>query len=449
LPNIAPRANAKGPYRILVEDETGDVLLVFFLANHAWIEKSLPIGAKRWVSGKLELWDGHLQMVHPDRIVDEAGLAKLPMVEPVYGLTQGLFPRVVARAVAGALARVPTMPEWIEGETIAKLGWPTFGEAIARLHHPQLPSDIDPAGSAWTRLAYDELLANQLALVMMRARMRRIAGRGSVGDGRITGVIEANLPFALTSAQTKGVGGNPPRPRRTATDDATAAGRRRLRQTVVALLAMASVVEAGRQAALMAPTEILARQHHERLAPLGEKAGLRLALMTGRDTASQRNKTLDALGRGDIDIVIGTHALFQESVGFRDLGLAVIDEQHRFGVLQRLALGQKGEAVDMLVMTATPIPRTLVLTFFGDMDISTLREKPAGRQPIDTRALPLERLDEVVAGLARAIAKDARVYWICPLVDENEGARHCCPRASATPPCIRCSAIRSLSCTAR
>jgi ATP-dependent DNA helicase RecG len=415
-----PARNAKGPYRILVEDETGDVLLVFFLANHAWIEKSLPIGAKRWVSGKLELWDGHLQMVHPDRIVDEAGLANLPMVEPIYGLTQGLYPRVLVRAVAGALARLPAMPEWISGGTIAKSGWPSFNAAIERLHRPQLPGDVDPAGSAWTRLAYDELLANQLALVMVRARMRRIAGRGSVGDGRITAVIEANLPFALTSAQRRALEeirhdlALPQRMMRLLQGDVGSG------KTIVALLAMASVVEAGRQAALMAPTEILARQHYERLTPLTEKAGLRLALMTGRDTASQRQKTLEALARGDLDIVIGTHALFQQSVGFHDLGLAVIDEQHRFGVLQRLALGQKGEAVDMLVMTATPIPRTLVLTFFGDMDISTLREKPAGRQPIDTRALPLERLDDVVAGLARAIAKDARVYWICPLVEENE-----------------------------
>jgi ATP-dependent DNA helicase RecG len=412
--------NAKAPYRVLVEDETGDVQLVFFLANHSWIEKSLPVGGRRWVSGKLELWDGHLQMVHPDRIVDEAGLANLPMVEPVYGLTQGLYPRVVARSVGGALSRLPPLPEWIGEKTIAKSGWPAFGEALHRLHHPQQPNDIDPAGRAWTRLAYDELLANQLALVMMRARMRRIAGRASAGDGRVTSLIEASLPFALTSAQRRAVDdirrdlGAPQRMMRLLQGDVGSG------KTVVALLAMASVVEASRQAALMAPTEILARQHHERLAPLAEKAGLRLALMTGRDTASHRNKTLDALARGDIDIVVGTHALFQENVGFRDLGLAVIDEQHRFGVLQRLALGQKGEAVDMLVMTATPIPRTLVLTFFGDMDVSTLREKPAGRQPIDTRALPLDRLDEVVAGLARAIAKDARVYWICPLVDENE-----------------------------
>ena len=270
------------------------------------------------------------------------------------------------------------------------------------------------------RLAYDELLANQLALVMVRARMKKLGGRPSPGDGRYTRKIEADLPYSLTGAQ------------QTALDEIRAdltSDKRMLRlvqgdvgsgKTIVALLAMAHVVEAGRQAALMAPTEILARQHYERLGALCETAGLRLALLTGRDKAAERKVTLARLAAGDIDIVIGTHALFQESVAFADLGLAVVDEQHRFGVHQRLALGEKGAAVDILVMTATPIPRTLVLTYFGDMDVSVLREKPPGRAPIDTRAIPLERIDEVIDGIGRAIGNGARVYWVCPLVDENE-----------------------------
>ncbi|MBV9217894.1 MAG: ATP-dependent DNA helicase RecG, partial [Methylobacteriaceae bacterium] len=415
-----PGRFSKAPYRVLVEDETGDVQLVFFLTNHAWIEKSLPVGARRWVSGKLELWDGHLQMVHPDRVVDEAGLDKLAAIEPVYGLTEGLSPRVLARAVESALARLPVFPEWLDSSLQEQRGLPALRDALARLHRPQAPEDIEPTAPPYLRLAYDELLANQLALVMVRARMREAGGRASVGDGRLVRTIEAALPFSLTAAQ------------RAALDEIRtdlAAPRRMLRllqgdvgsgKTVVALLAMASMVEAGRQAALMVPTEILARQHFERIRPLAEAAGIRLALMTGRDAAAQRARNLEALASGELDVVIGTHALFQEAVAFRDLGLAVIDEQHRFGVHQRLALGQKGEAVDVLVMTATPIPRTLVLTFFGDMDVSTLRERPAGRLPIDTRAVPLDRLDEVIAGIGRAIATGARVYWICPLVAENE-----------------------------
>ena len=282
------------------------------------------------------------------------------------------------------------------------------------------PADIDPASPAATRLAYDELFANQLALLLTRARMRAIPGRAHAAAGALARRLETVLPFSLTRAQ------------RQAIDEIRAdlrVEKRMLRllqgdvgsgKTVVALLAMADVVEAGRQAAMMAPTEIFARQHYDRMAPLAAKVGLRMALLTGRDKVAARRASLAALAEGTIDIAVGTHALFQESVTFSDLGLAVVDEQHRFGVRQRLALASKGEAVDLLVMTATPIPRSLVLAYFGDMDVSALREKPPGRQPIDTRILPIERLDEVVARLSQALASGARAYWICPLVDESE-----------------------------
>jgi ATP-dependent DNA helicase RecG len=415
-----PTARSKAPYKVLVEDDTGDVELVFFLANMEWIKKRLPVGATRWISGKLELWDGRLQMVHPDRVMDAEELARMPAVEPVYSLTEGLYPRTLAKAAQGALARLPKLPEWIDEADLRRLNAPAFAEALRTLHAPATPADIDPAGPAATRLAYDELLANQLALLMIRARMRSVAGRAQVSAGRLAQRILDALPFALTGAQAQAV---------TEIRADLAAPKRMIRllqgdvgsgKTIVALLAMADVVEAGHQAALMAPTEILARQHFERIRPLAEAAGLRVALTTGRDKASERRQTLASLEAGEIDIVVGTHALFQESVAFRDLGLAVVDEQHRFGVHQRLALAGKGEAVDLLVMTATPIPRTLVLAYFGDMDVSALTEKPPGRQPIDTRALPIERLDEVVAGIGRAIADGARAYWICPLVEESE-----------------------------
>ena len=415
-----PTARSKAPYKVLVEDDTGDVELVFFLANSEWIKKRLPVGATRWISGKLELWDGRLQMVHPDRVMDSEELAKMPAVEPVYGLTEGLYPRTVAKAAQGALARLPRLPEWIDEANLRRLGAPGFAEALRAMHCPATPADVDPAGPAATRLAYDELLANQLALLMIRARMRSVAGRAQISAGRLAQRILDALPFALTGAQAQAVAeiradlAAPKRMIRLLQGDVGSG------KTIVALLAMADVVEAGHQAALMAPTEILARQHFERIRPLAEAAGLRVALTTGRDKASERRQAMAALEAGEIDIVVGTHALFQESVAFHDLGLAVVDEQHRFGVHQRLALTAKGDAVDLLVMTATPIPRTLVLAYFGDMDVSALTEKPPGRQPIDTRALPIERLDEVVAGVGRAIADGARAYWICPLVEESE-----------------------------
>ncbi len=315
---------------------------------------------------------------------------------------------------------MPRLPEWIGAETRDRLNLPGFAAALETMHRPQTPEDIDPSGRGATRLAYDELLANQLALLLARAKMRTIAGRAHVAEGALARRLEAALPFSLTGAQARAI------------DEIRGdlrAEKRMIRllqgdvgsgKTVVALLAMADVIEAGRQAAMMAPTEVLARQHFERIAPLAEKVNLRVALMTGRDRASERRDTLAALAEREIDIAVGTHALFQESVVFADLGLAVVDEQHRFGVRQRLALASKGEVADLLVMTATPIPRSLVLAYFGDMDVSALREKPPGRQPIDTRAMPIERLDEVVVGLSRALASGARAYWICPLVEESE-----------------------------
>jgi ATP-dependent DNA helicase RecG len=407
-----PAAGRKGPLRVLVEDETGDVELVFFLANFEWVRKSLPIGAVRWVSGKLELWDGHLQMVHPDRVMDDEEVARMAAVEPVYGLTEGLYLRTVQKAAQGALAKLPVLPEWAPGAALS------FAEALRLSHAPQAPVDAEPTSPARRRLAYDELLAGQLALALLRARMRRAAGRALLAEGRLGEEILAGLPYALTGAQTRAVA-------EIRADLASSDRMIRLLQgdvgagkTVVALLAIAHAVEAGGQAALMAPTEILARQHFERMAPMG--AGLRFELITGRDTPAQRREKLARLAAGEIDVAVGTHALFQESVVFRDLALAVVDEQHRFGVHQRLALAGKGEAADLLVMTATPIPRSLALTYFGDMDVSTLDEKPPGRTPIDTRVVSLERLDEVVAAISRALAAGARAYWVCPLVEESE-----------------------------
>ena len=415
-----PERNAKGPFKVLVEDETGDAVLVFFLANTDWIERSLPIGATRWVSGRLELYDGHRQIVHPDRVVDEAGLAKLPLVEPVHGLTEGLQQRFMQKAIEGALERLPNLPEWQNPSVLAanKLGG--FAESLRLLHHPREPGDIAPTSLVRQRLALDELLAQQLALRLMRGKLRRAPGREHKSAGWLAAAIEAKLPFELTGAQKRTL------------DEIRAdlsSDQRMLRlvqgdvgsgKTIVAALAMAHVAEAGRQAALMAPTEILARQHFERLEPIFDAVGLSTVLLTGRAKLSERPGLRAQISSGEARIVIGTHALITSGLIFDDLGLAVVDEQHRFGVTQRLALGAKGEAADVLVMTATPIPRSLALALFGDMDSSVLDEKPPGRAPIKTRALPQSRIGEVVDGLKRALESGARAYWVCPLVEENE-----------------------------
>ncbi|MFV0281793.1 MAG: ATP-dependent DNA helicase RecG [Rhodoblastus sp.] len=415
-----PRKYSNAPLNVLVEDDSGDdVLLVFFRTNFDWVLRALPIGEIRWFSGDLKLWNGHRQIVHPT-VLDAAKLKQLREHEPVYGLTEGLHRRSVQKAVDAALAKVSDMPEWLDAEIMRREKWPDFASALRALHAPVSAMDISPDTPARKRLAYDELLSHQLALRLVRAKMRRRSGRATQGDGRMSRAIEGALPYSLTGAQRAALA-------EIAGDMASEKPMLRLLQgdvgsgkTIVAVLAMAGAVEAGRQAALMAPTEILARQHYERIAPMAREAGMRAALLTGRDKAGERRATLEGLANGEIDIVVGTHALVQDNVVFRDLALAIVDEQHRFGVHQRLALGDKGEAADVLVMTATPIPRTLVLTYFGDMDVSNLREKPAGRQTIDTRAAPLERIDEVIAGIGRAMETGARAYWVCPLVAENE-----------------------------
>ncbi len=415
-----PPHRSRAPYRVYAHDDTGDLTLTFFNARRDYLEKLLPEGETRYVSGTAEFYDGMLQMVHPDRVVDEQGFANLPLVEPVYPLTEGLALGNVRRAMDGALARLPALPEWQDEAWVARERFPAFADALRHLHRPAEPHDIAPESLAWTRLAYDELLAGQLALALVRAHMRRQAGRGSASEGRLRARVLKALPYALTHSQQHAVDdiiadlARPQRMLRLLQGDVGSG------KTVVALIAAAAVIEAGRQSALMAPTEILARQHLNTIAPLAEAAGIRVAILTGRERGPARKDILDRLALGDIDLLLGTHALFQEDVAFRDLALAVVDEQHRFGVHQRLALTQKGEAVDVLVLTATPIPRTLVLTYFGDMDVSELREKPPGRQPIDTRTIPLSRSEEVEEAVGRALDEGKRVYWVCPLVDESE-----------------------------
>jgi ATP-dependent DNA helicase RecG len=415
-----PPGRSRAPYLIYASDDTNDIVLTYFNAHRDYLQRLFPVGEKRYVSGTTALYDGVLQMVHPDRVVDEAGFKQLPLVEPVYPLTEGLGLGQVRKAVDAALTKLPQLPEWQDAPWLAARRWPAFADALRTLHRPGVPHDVQPDGAAWSRLAFDEFLAGQLALALVRAHARRQGGHRNVGDGSMRAKISDALPYSLTPSQTRAVAdivadlGKPQRMLRLLQGDVGSG------KTVVALLAAAAVIEAGRQAALMTPTEVLARQHLKTMAPLAAAAGIRLAILTGRERGREREQMLDRLARGELDLLVGTHALFQDEVVFKDLALAIVDEQHRFGVHQRLALARKGEAVDVLVLTATPIPRTLVLTYFGDMDISELREKPAGRLPVDTRTVPLGRIADVVAAVGRALERGERVYWVCPLVEESE-----------------------------
>ncbi len=416
-----PTRDRRQPMRVRCGDDTGTIDLVYFHPQKDYIERQLPTGQRRVISGHVEDFNGRIQMAHPDYVLSADEATTMPAIEPVYRLTEGLSQKVMGRAVHGALARVPQMPEWLDPAFLRVRGWGSFNQALAALHAPQGEADLSPQTPAHARLAYDELLANQLALVMMRERLRGRKGRAVVGDGRLRSKALAALPFSLTQAQLAAIAeidadmASPLRMLRLLQGDVGSG------KTVLAMLALLSAVEAGMQGAFMAPTELLARQHMAALAAMAQAAGIRLALLTGRERGTVRSALLSELKTQAVDIVVGTHALFSEDVEFRDLGLAVIDEQHRFGVHQRMQLQGKGQApVDVLVMTATPIPRTLALTAYGDMDVTRLWGRPPGRKPVDTRVLSAERLEEVVNHLRRALAAGARAYWVCPLIEEAE-----------------------------
>jgi ATP-dependent DNA helicase RecG len=398
------------PHRVVIGDDSGFAEIVLF---HAARLVQFPVGARLIVSGKIEKFADRITMPHPDYVAVQGRETAFPWIEPVWPLAAGVVPKVMRRAVLGALAALPALPEWLDGSILRSRGWPGFGAALAALQAPVELPDNKPG----ERLAYDELLARQVAFAVVRARRRKVAGRPLAGDGRLRAAALQRFGFAMTAGQVQALA---------EIDADLAAPHQMLRllqgdvgsgKTLVALLAMLRAVEAGGQAALLAPTEILARQHFEtfkRLCPVP------VALLTGHVKGRERAQILAGLAAGSLPIVVGTHAIFQKHVEFARLALAVIDEQHRFGVDQRLRLSAKGDATDLLVMTATPIPRTLLLTHWGEMESSRIRDKPAGRLPIKTTMHKLADLEKVLEGIARAVARGGRVYWVCPLVAESE-----------------------------
>ncbi|MBS0122971.1 ATP-dependent DNA helicase RecG [Thetidibacter halocola] len=415
-----PPRKKGAPYRIEADDARTRFQIVFFHGRTDYLTRMLPSGQERILSGKVELFDGIAQMVHPDHIlpVDEA--ATLPEFEPVYPLHAGITQKLMARAVADILSDLPDLPEWIDPALLAREGWPHWAEALRRAHEPEDAAALAPEDPSRRRLAYDELFAHQLTLALARVRRRRSRGTPTVGHGRLRDKVLRALPYKPTAAQTRAIAeiaadmGRTERMNRLLQGDVGAG------KTLVAFMALLVAVEAGGQGVMMAPTEILARQHLDGLQPLAEQAGVVLEILTGRDKGAERQSKLAALARGDIQILVGTHAVFQADVDFHDLRLAIVDEQHRFGVRQRLELGKKGQGAHVLVMTATPIPRSLALAQYGDMDVSVLDEKPPGRKPVKTALVSTERMEEVVGHLRRAVAEGRQAYWVCPLVEESE-----------------------------
>jgi ATP-dependent DNA helicase RecG len=415
-----PGVRKSAPYRVDMEDSRGVFQLIFFHARADYLAKVLPVGSTRLISGKVESFDQLIQIAHPDYILEVEESASIPAIEPVYPLTAGITQKTVAKALGSALAKLPELEEWIDPVQKARSGWPSWQHAVQMAHQPRTIADLMAVAPARQRLAYDEFMAHQLTLGLARARLKKAAGRPSMGTGLLRRAVLASLPYQATVAQLRSID-------EIAADMGAASRMNRLLQgdvgsgkTLVAFMALLIAVESKGQGVLMAPTEILARQHLEGLQPLAKAAGVSLTLLTGRDKGKDRVAKLQALQTGQTDILIGTHAVFQTDVAFGDLRLVVVDEQHRFGVRQRLELGRKGDRPDVLVTTATPIPRSLALAQYGDMDVSVLDEKPAGRQPITTAMVSTERIQEVLDHLRAAIKTGQQAYWVCPLVEESE-----------------------------
>lgn len=419
VPPPPTRRASKKPYKVECSNDTGTITLVFFHAREDYIKQALPVGAKRVISGRIEHFDYRLQMTHPDIIAPADKLAEVQKPEPVYPLTIGLTSRRIAKFIETAFEKLPDLPEWIAPALIKARAWPSWKQALRQAHHPMSPEELQPVAPARQRLAYDEMLANQLYLAMIRRKMQHQAGRVITGNGKLTGALTDSLPFKLTKGQQQVLND---------IHADMASGRRmgRLLQgdvgsgkTIVALLAMLRTVEQGLQTALMVPTEIIAQQHYDTLKRLTAPLGVSVALLTGSVKGKARRETLEGIADGTHGIIVGTHALFQEQVTFKNLALVVIDEQHRFGVAQRMALMAKGDCPHLLHMTATPIPRSLTMTLYGDMECSLLKEKPAERLPITTRVVPQSRYDEVLDRLQAALNKGEKIYWICPMIDEK------------------------------
>ena len=417
--HVVPKTR-KQPYRVVVEDDSEQLILIFFKTFGDSLSKQLPVGAEKIISGKIEIFNRSLQMPHPDYVVDAAFPERMPLIETVYPLTAGVTNKMLNKYIGQALQSTPDLPEWLDERLMKKENFASFKQSLWQAHHPQKFEDLEPNSPCRRRLAYDELLANQLSLAIVRGRLKKQKGRSLRGNGELRRKLLQALPFELTAAQKRVIA-------EIENDMQSDYRMQRLLQgdvgsgkTIVALITMLNATECGAQAAIMAPTEILAQQHYESISELCDKIGVKTALLTSNVKGKSRKLLLENLANGEIQILIGTHALFTEDVMFKDLAYVIVDEQHRFGVKQRLSLSQKGNLCDVLVMTATPIPRTLVLTQYGDMEYSKIDELPKGRKPVTTTVMSLSKIHDVVAALQRRLQDGTQAYWVCPLVEESE-----------------------------
>lgn len=410
----------KNPTKIKCKNQSGNLDLVFFSNYPEYLKKTLPLNSTRVISGKVEIFGDNIQIPHPHFVTTLDDFAEFPKIEPVYNLISGISNKQFCKTVKSVFNIANELPEWIDKNYFPIESLPTFKDALLKAHNPNSEYDLESNNLIIKRLAYDELLASQLALKLVRFHVNKPKGNTSKGNGKLTSALKKALPFSLTNGQEDII-------KQISNDQESTKRMIRLLQgdvgsgkTVVALFAMLKVVEENKQAVLMAPTEILSRQHFKWIQEITAQMPIKVTLLIGGMTLKQKRLALEDFANGKTNIAIGTHALFQEKVAFNNLALAVIDEQHRFGVNQRNDLLNKGQNVDALLMSATPIPRTLMLANYGDMDCSSLTEKPKGRKEITTKAISVNKIDNVIDAMKRVINSENKIYWICPLVEESQ-----------------------------
>ena len=409
------------PNRVTCKDEYGSIDIIFFNSRESYIKQILPLNEEVVISGKVGFYKNKYQMTNPDYIQSIDREKDITKIMAKYSSVAGISPKTIQKIYKEEIEKLKDIGEWHSQDFLKKMDWPTWYDAIYNLHNPVNVSDVNKESKFYQRLAFDEIFSNFLIFSEIKKRIKKLIKVSKVIDEDNLLRIKKMLPFTLTESQQGAL-------KEILTDISSERKMLRVLQgdvgsgkTAVAMIAAYLTVKSGYQVAFLCPTELLAKQHFLLFKKILENENLSVQLLTSKIKSSEQADTRFQLSQNKIDIVVGTHSLFQEKTTFNNLGLIVIDEQHKFGVQQRINLSLKGSVnTDVLLMTATPIPRTLILTNYGDMDISTINEKPFNNTTINTLAKPAEQMDDVIVFLKKRLDENDQVYWVTPLIEESE-----------------------------
>ncbi len=413
--------NSKRPFKLLGSCENIEIEIIFFNYKGQYIEKNFPVNSTVIVSGKINWVNERVKFTNPDYIYDVNHSNNIPKFEPIYPLTAGINNKLLGKSIRHAITLIPSdLPEWIPNKIIKENNWPSFEQALRFIHVPNSRIEVDKRSSCLQRLSFDEAFANQLGIQIYQQKYQVLNVNKIKCESKYFNKCLKSLSFNLTNSQNECI-------EDLYSDLCSKTQMKRILQgdvgsgkTIVALAAILNVIENSKQAALMAPTDLLSNQHYNFIKNITKDLNITVALLTAKIDKEKRILILNKISRGHIDIVIGTHSLISDKVTFNNLGIAVIDEQHKFGVVQRSKVLAKGENVHLLLLTATPIPRSLSMTIYGDLDLSEIKEKPKNRKKIITKILPLEKYEKVKMAISRALENEEKVYWVCPVLEETE-----------------------------